>query len=59
MCRKEIKENLSAIAKRLYRIGNNEPAHHSTTASETMYEEIQRLSFLIDKCVAAIDGLPK
>ena len=55
MRRKEIEENLSAVAIRLYRIGDSESAHHSTTTStETVGEEIQRLSFLIDKCVAAL-----
>jgi hypothetical protein len=55
MRRKEIEETLSAVANRLYRIGENESAHHSTTTStETVCEEIQRLSFLIDKCVAAL-----
>lgn len=55
MRRKEIEETLSAVANRLYRIGDSESAHHSTTTStETVGEEIQRLSFLIDKCVAAL-----
>jgi len=55
MRRKEIEENLSAVATRLYRIGDSESAHHATTAStETVGEEIQRLSFLITKCVAAL-----
>ena len=55
MRRKEIEETLSAVANRLYRIGDSESSHHSTTTStETVGEEIQRLSFLIDKCVAAL-----
>ena len=55
MRRKEIEETLSAVANRLYRMGNSESSHHSTTTStETVGEEIQRLSFLIDKCVAAL-----
>jgi len=55
MRRKEIEETLLSVANRLYRIGDSESAHHSTTTStETVGEEIQRLSFLIDKCVTAL-----
>ena len=55
MRRKEIEKTLSAVANRLYRIGENESAHRSTTTlTETIGEEVQRLSFLIDKCVTAL-----
>lgn len=46
-------DTLKVVADRLYRIGesNKDDAVHQ---SETVREEIQRLSFLISKCASAL-----